>query len=985
MGDRDDGINSKGTRPVPLVRYGQNNYNIPGDPYGLKTAHSGNVAHLEDMSRVHKFPKFDPDTFTLADEEWASSMSVFLQGLRASIMNTTLDHYDDVMIVRDDQTEKVVDLTHEGMTVRVAVLKDVLFSDAASYSNAERAKTTERKTEAAMARIEPEMGRSVENFMMAEVINSGNAPRVPNYRVTPKRPDGGDNKGAWYKQMRIEANKAFWLDHDREGRNRLREAAKSPEPGTQATIETIIREDRSHSQDSFYQYHRDSSAAEATDPVVYERITKDVFVVFDREGNLVLCSVSELFQHLFGGAVLDKVVDTTKQWAGFALLPQPNTQRHMVDQLMRRQHPELDMELATTPQQLEERAMCIVHYGTWAQQGHTNPEFVHLTPDTRLIMGWTERRSRAELLEEVFPHFKVGVLGLSSEVARFLMRHLAPKEYQDCLEIFRGLPKPKRMAVSRPNWATLFVLGINSFTQRHRDQNDIKNGLVSLIPMGGDLFFPQLGVRLEYQPGGCVIFRGRELDHFVGDWKGYRIFVAVTNHQPVRNWVNRRLGKAPALPSDPGQQSDCQAWPSREIDDDEEDEGAEGEDKYVICVEPALDPEEPPEGSPKPVPAFQSDKSRDTTVKLFRLSGVVLRAPFWVLGFVFVKSSRPHPNWTLWQTLSNHLARVSLDITSKTESPTRLSLEPGKEKDAFKVIEPARSELYRGPLSGGAVLPEPIGGTWYPKPPLGNPPAELGPSAHVVLHLHGGAFIIGDGRSDDMDFLCSSLIRSGGATAVFCPQYRLSSRPGCAPFPAALQDTLTSYLYLVRALGIPAEQITVSGDSAGGNLVIAFLRYLAAFAEADEEELRIPLPCNAVLVSPWVDPGAALGSDTHVTGNPHYGTDFLPVSFVRGGAAAYVGDAASPSDPYIKALGNPFATPVPMFVNVGAAEMLEVDIAPWVEEMRSLPGNSVEVNYEADAPHDTLLLGEMLGWVESAQVVAAKIGVFIRDRALGTR
>lgn len=86
--------------------------------------------------------------------------------------------------------------------------------------------------------------------------------------------------------------------------------------------------------------------------------------------------------------------------------------------------------------------------------------------------------------EKVFRDFKVGVLGLSSEVSRFLIRHLAPKEYRDCVEAFRGLPKSKRMAVSRPNWATLFVLGINSFTQRHRDENDIKNGLSSLIPLG---------------------------------------------------------------------------------------------------------------------------------------------------------------------------------------------------------------------------------------------------------------------------------------------------------------------------------------------------------------------------------------------------------------------------------------------------------------------------------------------------------------------
>lgn len=43
---------SEGEQHVPLVRYGQHNYQIPGDPYGLKTAHSGNVAHIEDESRV---------------------------------------------------------------------------------------------------------------------------------------------------------------------------------------------------------------------------------------------------------------------------------------------------------------------------------------------------------------------------------------------------------------------------------------------------------------------------------------------------------------------------------------------------------------------------------------------------------------------------------------------------------------------------------------------------------------------------------------------------------------------------------------------------------------------------------------------------------------------------------------------------------------------------------------------------------------------
>ena len=428
-------------------------------------------------------------------------MTTFLSSIPASFKTNTLSQYNDLKIVTDSETEKVIDLTHEGLTARATVLKDVLVSDPKSYRQTERAKMTEAQSDAAMAEIEPDMGRAVENFMMAEAINSGKTPSIPQHYRTEKRPNGGENRKRWYKQMRLEANRSFWLNNDREGRNRLRDAAKSPSTSIQATIGMITKEDRSLSQDAFYQHHRDCAAAAADNPPVYERIDKDRFIVLDREYNVVLCSVSNLFQRLFGTSLYEKAYDAARQWVGFALLPQPNTQRHMVDDLMRRQHPELDMELVKTPQELEERAMCIVHYGTWAEKGQTNPEFVHLTEDTKLRMGWSERRSRVDYTEEAFPHFKVGVLGLCSEVSRFLVRTLALKEYVECVDTFRGLPEAKRMAVSRPNWITLFVLGVNSFTEKHADKNDIKQGLASLIPMGDYkgtfLFFRPLEVEID--------------------------------------------------------------------------------------------------------------------------------------------------------------------------------------------------------------------------------------------------------------------------------------------------------------------------------------------------------------------------------------------------------------------------------------------------------------------------------------------------------
>ena len=57
-------------------------------------------------------------------------------------------------------------------------------------------------------------------------------------------------------------------------------------------------------------------------------------------------------------------------------------------------------------------------------------------------------------------------------------------------------------------------------------------------------------MRFSYQPGDCVLFRGRELEHFVADWSGYRIFMLYTNHQPVRNYAHRMMGKLPLKPND---------------------------------------------------------------------------------------------------------------------------------------------------------------------------------------------------------------------------------------------------------------------------------------------------------------------------------------------------------------------------------------------------------------------------------------------------
>jgi acetyl esterase/lipase len=117
-------------------------------------------------------------------------------------------------------------------------------------------------------------------------------------------------------------------------------------------------------------------------------------------------------------------------------------------------------------------------------------------------------------------------------------------------------------------------------------------------------------------------------------------------------------------------------------------------------------------------------------------------------------------------------------------------------------------------------------------------------NAECVL---SGAYVIGDGRQDDCGFAAKTLLQHTSATHVLCPQYRLASNPG-GRFPSQLQNAITSLLYLIDEIKVPNSQITISGDSAGGNLCLALLRYIA-----DNPKAEVPSPGCAFLWSPWVD------------------------------------------------------------------------------------------------------------------------------------
>ena len=117
----------------------------------------------------------------------------------------------------------------------------------------------------------------------------------------------------------------------------------------------------------------------------------------------------------------------------------------------------------------------------------------------------------------------------------------------------------------------------------------------------------------------------------------------------------------------------------------------------------------------------------------------------------------------------------------------------------------------------------------------------------VILYLHGGGYVYGDLRYAK-GFASNLAVQCG--MRVLCIGYRLAPE---APFPAALEDALESYRYLLHK-GYAPEQIALCGESAGGGLCYSLCLKL--------KTLGIPQPGGIIAISPWVDLTASGASYT---------------------------------------------------------------------------------------------------------------------------
>jgi acetyl esterase/lipase len=190
-------------------------------------------------------------------------------------------------------------------------------------------------------------------------------------------------------------------------------------------------------------------------------------------------------------------------------------------------------------------------------------------------------------------------------------------------------------------------------------------------------------------------------------------------------------------------------------------------------------------------------------------------------------------------------------------------------------------------------------------------------SPRIIIYFHGGGNLY---CSINTHRGLASLIAEQTQIPVLIIDYRRAPEH---IFPAALEDALSSYDWLLNQKAYAPTDIFFGGDSAGGGLAITTMLKL--------KELNKPLPKAAFLISPWLDlslSGESMKSkiDLDVVLTPN------ELSFWAGKYIA----GENPKNPLISPLfGNLIDLP-PIFIQVGSSELLYSDSIRFYDALNAV-------------------------------------------------
>ncbi len=229
-------------------------------------------------------------------------------------------------------------------------------------------------------------------------------------------------------------------------------------------------------------------------------------------------------------------------------------------------------------------------------------------------------------------------------------------------------------------------------------------------------------------------------------------------------------------------------------------------------------------------------------------------------------------------------------------------------------------------------------------------------AAGAILFLHGGGYV--SGSLDSHRPLATEIGRVCSARTLAL-EYRLAPEH---PFPAALEDALAGYRFLLSC-GINPRQIAVAGDSAGGGLTVALM--------VSARDAGLPKPACGWCLSPWVDLeclGESMNSKAEVD-------PLIQKSYLKEVAGTYL-NGADPRSALAAPLYANLKGLAPLLIQVGSAETL-LDDAVRLANAAGAADVAVTLEIWPDMIHAWPLFHQQL---TAGRQAIAHAGSFIRSR-----
>jgi epsilon-lactone hydrolase len=230
-----------------------------------------------------------------------------------------------------------------------------------------------------------------------------------------------------------------------------------------------------------------------------------------------------------------------------------------------------------------------------------------------------------------------------------------------------------------------------------------------------------------------------------------------------------------------------------------------------------------------------------------------------------------------------------------------------------------------------------------------------GTADKALFYTHGGGYVTGNCTDHRMHV--SKFVRDSGAGALLY-DYRLAPEH---PFPAAVEDTLAAYRWLLQQ-GVLPSNILIVGESAGGGLCLAGLLAI--------RDAALPLPAAGIALSPWTD--LKCSGDSY---RSNARRDISTLGSWEVWSGYYAGDT-DPGHPYISPLYGDLAGLPALLIEVGDHEILLDDSRLFASRAREA-GVEVELHVWEGMVHCFPLLAPMF---PEASQAWQEIIAFIQER-----